>query len=183
MRLFTAIDLSEEVLANVERLIKRLRPTARIQWSPPTNLHITTKFIGEWPESRLAELKTALAGLPPRPPIPVGIARLGYFPNPHSPRVFWAGIQAPGLEGLARDTDQALEELGVPPEKRAFSPHLTLARIKEPVPLTGLLQAVAGLPSLDFGSFVAGRFYLYLSRLQPGGSVYTRLAEFEFPTA
>ena len=183
MRLFTAIDLSEKVLANMERLIRQLRPTARINWSPPSNLHITSKFIGEWPEPRLAELKAALAALPPRPPIAVRIARLGYFPNPHSPRVFWAGIEAPGLEALARDTDRALEKLGVAPEKRPFSPHLTLARIKEPVPMTALLQAVAGLPSLDFGAFEASRFYLYLSRLQPGGSVYTRLAEYEFPAA
>ena len=61
MRLFTALDLAPGVAANLERLLKQLRPTARIQWSPPANLHITTKFIGEWPDERLAELRAALA--------------------------------------------------------------------------------------------------------------------------
>ncbi len=180
MRLFTAIDLSDEVVENLVRLIDRLRPTARIKWSPRENLHVTTKFIGEWPEERLDELKTSLTGVPPRAPIGVQIAKLGYFPNPHSPRVFWAGIDAPGLAELASDTDQVLSLVGVPKEQRAFSPHLTLARIKEPVPMAGLLQAVASLPSLDFGQCVVDRSHLYHSRLASGGSVYTKLAEFKF---
>ena len=54
MRLFTALDLEPGVAAKLERLLDRLRPTARIQWSAPANLHITTKFIGEWPDGRLA---------------------------------------------------------------------------------------------------------------------------------
>ena len=60
MRLFTGLDLPAEVVGNLEELLQQLRPTARIQWSPPANLHITTKFIGEWPEERLEELKAAL---------------------------------------------------------------------------------------------------------------------------
>ncbi len=180
MRLFTAIDISEEALSTLERLIERLRPTARIKWSPAANLHITTKFIGEWPEERLDELKAALAALPARDPIHVRIARLGYFPNPHSPRVFWAGIEAPGLSALARDTEDALARIGIPREQRAFSPHLTLARIKEPVPMSGLLEAVAQLPSLEFGAFTVERCFLYQSRLSSHGSVYTQIAEFGF---
>ena len=68
--------------------------------------------------------------------------------------------------------------LGIKPEQRPFSPHLTLARIKEPVPLQQLRETIARLPSPDFGRFLAERFYLYQSRLNPQGSVYTRLAEF-----
>ena len=63
-------------------------------------------------------------------------------------------------------------------EKRSFSPHLTLARIKEPVPLQRLRATIAGLDSFDFGRFAADRFFLYLSRMLPRGSVYTKLAEF-----
>jgi RNA 2',3'-cyclic 3'-phosphodiesterase len=179
MRLFTAIDIPDDVLGNLTALLDRLGPAARIKWSPPANLHITTKFIGEWPEERLPELKRALAGIAPRPPIAIRIRQVGFFPNPHSPRVFWAGIEAPaGLTSLARETDQATAALGVASEQRVFSPHLTLARIREPVPLQKLQEAIAGLDSLDFGSFEAGRFYLYQSRLQPGSSVYTKLSEF-----
>jgi 2'-5' RNA ligase len=179
MRLFTAVDLTEDVVRALERLIDKLRPAARIRWSPPANLHITTRFIGEWPEERLPELKTALGGLPAHPRIPVRIRKLGFFPNPHSPRVFWAGVESPpDLAELAAETDRALEPLGLMPEKRPFSPHLTLARIKEPVPMQKLRETIAGLPALDFGSFVVDRFCLYQSRLNPAGSVYTKVAEF-----
>ncbi len=180
MRLFTGLDLPDEVVHSLRKFLDHLEPTARISWSPPENLHITTKFIGEWPEERLGELKSALASLPPRPPIPVHIRRVGFFPNPHAPRVFWCGIEAPGLDALAAATDQATAALGIPPETRAFSPHLTLARIKERVNLQPLRQAIAALPSLDFGAFVAGRFFLYQSRPGPKGSVYTKLAECKF---
>ena len=140
MRLFTGLDLPAEVVRNLEKLLEELRPTARIQWSPPANLHITTKFIGEWPEERLDELKSALAGVPGRAGIPLHIHKVGFFPNPHSPRVFWCGIEAPGLAELAADTDRATAALGVESEKRAFSPHLTLARIKETVDLQPLRE-------------------------------------------
>jgi 2'-5' RNA ligase len=181
MRLFTGLDLPSDIVTNLEDLLVRLKPTAQINWSPPRNLHITTKFIGEWPEERLAELKTALTGLPARAPIPVSIDKLGFFPNPHSPRVFWAGIHAgDSLASLARDTESALLPLGIAKEERAYSPHLTLARIKTPGKQPALLQAVAKLPSLEFGTFVADRFYLYQSRTGPSGSVYTKLAEFPF---
>ena len=137
MRLFTGIDLPTAVVRALDELLDRLRPTARIKWSPPANLHVTTRFIGEWPEARLPELRAALAALPSHPPIPIQIRNLGYFPNPKSPRVFWAGVEA----------SPDLAALGLEPEKRGFSPHLTLARVKDPVPLAALRQAVAALPS------------------------------------
>jgi 2'-5' RNA ligase len=179
MRLFIGIDLIPKVIANLEGLLERLKPAAQINWSPPRNLHITTKFIGEWPEGRLDDLKGALSTLPARQPITIAIEKLGFFPNPHSPRVFWAGVHAgDDLATLARDTEEGLAPLGIAKEERAYSPHLTLARIKTPGKQPALLQAVAKLPSLDFGSFIADRFYLYQSRTAPTGSVYTKLAEF-----
>lgn len=179
MRLFTGIDLPDGVQRAIRRLLEQLRPKARIKWSPPDNLHITTRFIGEWPEERLEEIKAILAGVPKPGAIPIAIRKVGFFPNPHSPRVFWAGIDAPpALAALAGDTDRALERLGLAPESRPFSPHLTLARIREPVPLQPLREAIAALPSLEFGEFEADRFFLYQSRLTPSGSVYTKLSEF-----
>jgi RNA 2',3'-cyclic 3'-phosphodiesterase len=178
MRLFTGLDLPASVTENLAALIGRLRPMARIHWSVPENLHITTKFIGELPEGRLPELQAALAGLAPRSAIPVSIRRVSFFPNPRSPRVFWCGIEAPGLEDLAAETDRCASTLGIPREARAFSPHLTLARIKERINLEPLRQAVAGLDEIEFGSFEAGSFFLYRSQLRPSGSVYTKLAEF-----
>lgn len=179
MRLFIAIDLPQEILDNLERLLDGLRPTARLKWSPVSNLHITTKFIGHWPDERLQEIEAALGRLPAQSAVQIRIRNVGYFPNPRSPRVVWAGIEAgPELAALAAATETAMAALGIAPENRPFSPHLTLARIKEPVPLQSLRDAIARLPSLDFGSFRAERFCLYQSRLNRSGSVYTKLAEF-----
>jgi 2'-5' RNA ligase len=183
MRLFTAIDLPPEVNERLAALIAKLRPLANIGWSPAANLHITTKFIGQWPEDRLPELEAALAGVDRRSPIPIRLGGLGFFPNRKSPRVFWAGVEAPpDLRALARDIDSALAKLGLEPESRAYSPHLTLARIKQPSGLERFQSEVDRLGQPDLGSFVADRLYLYLSKPGRSGSVYTRLSEFPFTT-
>ena len=180
MRLFTALDLPSDVVGNLEGFLAQIRPTARINWSPPGNLHVTTKFIGEWKEEKLAALTDALRSVPARPSIAVHIRKVGFFPNPHSPRSFWCGIEAPGLAELASDTDRATAALGIRSEKRDYTPHLTLARIKDRVNMQPLREAIAVAPSLDFGSFRVESFFLYRSQLRPTGSVYTKLAEFPF---
>ncbi len=180
MRLFTGIDLPTNVSETIERLLETLRPSAHLKWTAVYNLHITTKFIGEWPKERLEEMKSALATVPARAPIPVSVRGLGWKPNPHSPRLFWTGVDAPALADLARDLDSALEKLGVAREQRPFTAHLTLARVKMPVPLEKIRQEIARMDSQDFGAFEATRFWLYLSEAGAAGSVYTKLAEFPF---
>ena len=177
MRLFTGLDLEAEALENITRFLEKIRHTARVQWTPAANLHITTKFIGQWPRERLAELQTALAGLPRRSPLAVSIGGVQFFPDARKPRVFSCRVDAPGLEKLAADTDNATAGLGIPRETRQFSPHLTLARIRERVDL-GEMSRTLMASSADFGQFEARRFFLYESQLRPGGSVYTKLAEF-----
>jgi len=181
VRLFVAIDIPDDILKTIGDLIERLRPTAPIRWSPVANLHVTTKFIGWWQDERMGELDAALRRLTGRPPFLVDVRGIGFFPNARSPRVLWAGVYgAEPLAALASDTDRALAALGLEPEKRAFSPHLTLARIKEPVPLDRLHAAAARLGDAGFGSFTADRFFLYRSVLRPSGSQYTKLAEYIF---
>lgn len=178
MRLFTAIDISPEVRAGLKSLLDRFRPLADMRWSPVNNLHITTKFIGEWPEERLPEVVRAIASVPPPGAIEIAIHGLGWFPNPHSPRVFWCGVHAPpGLAALAAVTEQALIPLGIEAEKRVYSPHLTLARTREGMSkesLNSVRRAVAALEDPDFGSFPARSQALYLS----AGGKYTKLHEF-----
>lgn len=181
MRLFTGIDVPYPMRRNLELLLELLRPAARISWSPLSNLHVTTKFIGEWPEERLEELKTAIASLPRPAPLKLGLRGLGWFPNPHNPRVFYVAVRAePALEELARATDAACAALGIEAESKPFRPHLTLARIREPKPLDELKRAIAGLPNDDFGGWTADAFHLYQSQLRPGGSIYTKLASYSF---
>lgn len=181
MRLFTAIDIPEEVHTRLERLLTHLRPTAHVKWSPIYNLHITLKFIGEWPEPDLDKLASALRGIGKRPALSIDVQGLGWFPNPHNPRVFWAGVHAgPHLEQLASDVETALGPIGIAKDDRPFSPHLTLARIKQPAPLQALRQAVADLESVDYGAFTADRLYLYRSQPGSAGSIYTKLSEYPF---
>jgi len=178
MRLFTGLDLPEEVGGRLAELIERLRPTARITWSPAANLHITTKFIGEWPEDRLVELQTSLGALPERSAIEVRVGGLGFFPNGRAARVFYCGIEAPELSALAAETDEVCTHLGIPSEKRAYSPHLTLARIRERTDLKTLQERIAALGAAEMGAFTATSFFLYRSQRRPTGSVYLKLAEF-----
>ena len=179
MRLFAGIQLSKEVEENLTRLLDLLRPTAHLKWTPPYNLHLTTKFIGERPESQVPEIIERLKPLAKRAALPIAIEGIGWFPNPHNPRVLWAGVKADvSLGELAADMDEALAGLGVERETKKYSPHLTLARIKDAVPLAPVRQTIAQLPSVDFGSFSADRFYLYLSTPGPSGSIYTHLTEF-----
>jgi RNA 2',3'-cyclic 3'-phosphodiesterase len=174
MRLFVGIDLPAEVKESLRAFVRPLKPLAKINWSPIENLHITTKFIGEWPEPRLEEMKQVLASLPKLGAIDIRVDGVGWFPNERRPRVFWAGIEAgEQLRTLANSTEQAVAVLGVPVEERQFSPHLTLARIRETVPLGALQKSLQDLRH-NFGSFQAREFFLYLS----AGGKYTKLGQF-----
>jgi 2'-5' RNA ligase len=174
MRLFTGIALPRHVSDNLARVLTELRPLAPLNWSPVENLHITGKFIGEWPEQRLAELKEVLEDLNSPGGFEVATAHFGYFPNPHNPRTLFAGVQAgPELAKLASAIDEALRPLGVARETRPYSPHLTLARIKNEN-IRGLRQHIANMTNFDFGTFQVSEFHLYLSHK----AVYTSLATY-----
>ena len=179
MRLFIGISICPEVVNHLSRLLDRLRPTAHIKWSPVYNLHITTKFVGEWPEDRVQELIDRLRSMAPRKPIEIAVNGLGWMPNPHHPSVLFAAVHAPdSLAALAKSIGEELQSIGVPADTRTFFPHITLARISEPHPLVELKHAIATLASVDFGSFTAGRFHLFHNCRGPAGSVYTHLADF-----
>jgi RNA 2',3'-cyclic 3'-phosphodiesterase len=183
MRLFTGIDVPYQMRRNLELLLELLKPKARIAWSPLANLHVTTKFVGEWPDARLEELKEALRGVAaPAGKMKIGIRGLGWFPNPHHPRVLYVAVQAgPELAELARATGEACAALGIEVEAKEYRPHLTLARIRTEEPLVELKRAIAQLPSDDFGGWTAEAFHLYQSQLRPGGAIYTKLESYSFP--
>lgn len=181
MRLFTALDLPPDVLLRLERLLAALRPEAVIKWSPLDNLHITTKFIGDWPEKRVDELDASLQKLRLREPINIELRELGWFPNAHSPRVLWAGVQGgDALSELALQTDKALAEIGVVEETHPFSAHLTLARIKGAVPLQRLRAKVEELQATSIGQFIASEFFLFRSDPGSNASIYRKLRRYKF---
>jgi 2'-5' RNA ligase len=179
LRLFTGIAVPPDILSRLDELVRRLKPLASIRWSPASNFHITTKFIGAWPQERLEEMRAALGVLKDGGAFKIAIRGLGFFPNASRPRIFWTGVEGGAtLATLASRTDQACAKLGVEPEKKPYSPHLTLARIDSPSGLATLHDALHKLPAAEFGEFDATAFHLYLSQPGHGGSIYTSLAEF-----
>jgi 2'-5' RNA ligase len=180
VRLFVALDIPEDVRASLGALVKRLREQLRdARWVRIEGAHVTLKFIGEVPTEKMEDIKAALQTVPFPAPIKIIFRSLGFFPNQRRPRVLWAGIEAgPALGELAAAVDAALEPLGITREQRAFSPHLTLARLDSPKNLNRLHKGIAAVGPLEFGSGVAKEFHLYQSVLKRGGAEYTRLATF-----
>src|ERR1700737_1871671 len=185
MRLFVALEIPSAGRENLAVLLKTLRAVSpQTRWVRPENLHVTLKFIGEVPETKLAAIRSALAGARSDQPVTLDFRGLGFFPNDKHPRVFWAGIEAsPNLKTLAADIDKGTEELGIPREQRPFSPHLTLARFEPPGLPEKLRSAIQENAARDFGPLRTSQFQLIESKLKPSGAEYTTLESFPFAAA
>src|SRR5207249_3299067 len=103
---------------------------------------------------------------------------IGFFPGNRSPRVFWAGLEPSTMEDLAQQIDVRMERLGFEKEKRAFRPHLTLARARDMRIEGSLVAAAEKYENQDFGSFTVDRFHLFQSTLKPTGAVYNKVKEY-----
>jgi RNA 2',3'-cyclic 3'-phosphodiesterase len=180
MRLFVALDIDDQLRARIAGLIADLRHAMPdVKWVKPESVHVTLKFIGEFPDHRRPALEQALAGASVPGPFELSFEELGCFPNERSPRVFWVGIQAPPELGqLAESVESACERLGIQRDKRAFSPHLTLGRAREGGPPIRIAPRWEAHRHAEFGRVAAREFYLYRSQLSPGGAQYTRLRSF-----
>ena len=178
MRVFIAIDVPNEIrerLAEVQEKIRTSTNSAR--WVAPESIHVTLKFIGEMPEKRRDDIDQALRGLTWKH-IRVTVRGVGFFPGTRSPRVFWAGLDAASIEGLAKEIDSRLERAGFDKERRAFRAHLTLARAKNNLLEKVMVAAAEPFEETEFGTFTVDRIFLFESTLKAGGSVYTKLKEY-----
>jgi 2'-5' RNA ligase len=185
MRLFVALEIPSAVRENLAALLESLRTVSpQTRWVRPENLHVTLKFMGEVPETKLAATRSALAGVRSDQPTTVDFRGLGFFPHEKHPRVFWAGIDAsPNLKTLAADIERAMEKLGIPRERRPFSPHLTLARFEPPGLPEKLRSAIQENAAREFGSLRTNQYHLIESKLKPSGAEYTTLESFPFVAA
>ena len=187
MRLFVALEIPAAVRDNLAAQVAELRELSakvadkRPRWVRPENLHVTLKFIGEVSPAKLEGIRGALSAIRSDAPVQIEFRRLGFFPNEQHPRVLWAGLDAsPNLSSLARDIDGALETQGIARERRAFTPHLTLARFEPPGLHEKLRAAIQKNGAREFGSFQTREFYLIESKLKPSGAEYTTLASYPF---
>lgn len=182
LRLFCAVDISDSAAAALDRALEPWRARlADARWVSPENLHITLKFLGRtWPRLvSLVEESCAKAATEIRP-FRVSIEGLGAFPSARRARVFWAGLKDEdgSLPALARALEAALEK-EFPPEKRGFSPHLTLARFNPPVPLAEYAEEMERT-RIDAPAFRVGELVLYRSHLSPRGARYEAIGSYPF---
>jgi 2'-5' RNA ligase len=181
MRLFTGIELDAavvhaagEIVAELSRRRERLAPKARVAWVTPERMHVTVRFIGHTHDD--ARIRAVLVDPVPVPPFTLRVERLGSFPPRGSPRVIWAGLSGDvdSLAAVERDVTARLSRVGIPPEDRPYSPHLTLGRVKEP----GGLKTAAlfqDLVDMALGATAVEAITLFESRVSSKGPTYIAL--------
>lgn len=185
MRLFIAIHLPDEVKDAIEDTfspVSRQRPRG-LRFVKPDNIHLTLKFLGDTDEGLLPELTGSLEEVAPaHNPFSLAITGAGAFPNLERPRVFWVGVagDVEVIAALAKGVDDVCTGLGFPREKRAYSPHVTIARVKDNKSLSDMRKLVAELEDSDFGiePFDVTSFSLVQSTLTARGVVYEDIARF-----
>jgi 2'-5' RNA ligase len=167
-RLFVAIRPPRPVR---EQLLAVMGSVAGVRWQTDDQLHITLRFIGEVDRHKASDIAIALASIH-HPPFEVSLNGIGTFGRPGQPGALWAGL-APHepLKALHKKVDRACVRAGVPPEGRAFHPHISLARLKHSAGSVAHVLESSG--SLTSAPFQVESFALFESTLTPEGAVYT----------
>jgi 2'-5' RNA ligase len=182
VRLFTGIELADAVRTRAAATVAELRqrvqenaPDARVTWISEERLHLTVRFIGEVGDPLAERIVNALRAPLPMAPFTIVFDALGAFPSRGSPRVIWIGV-AEGHDAVVR-AESAISDrllaLGIPREDRPYSPHLTLARVREPAGLRAATLFDGLSPRL--GRTRVDAITLFQSRLSPKGPTYVVL--------
>jgi 2'-5' RNA ligase len=177
IRTFIAIEIPETVQQKIAKAQQELKAfNERISWTKPGNIHLTLKFLGSVEEDKIAAIAEAVNQVAEKiPPSKFRVKNLGAFPNLRRARVIWVGIEldSPYLSQLAEGMDAALAELGFPKEKRKFSPHLTIGRVKAKTS-DEFQQALQRTP-FEGGEVTVEEVIVMKSDLKPTGAIYTPL--------
>ena len=188
IRLFIAVDLSPEIrewLGRAKAVLAPRIPPGAFRWVDPGAIHLTLKFLGETPARRVGEIRAVLdSSAQACRPFQLTAEGLGCFPNTARPRVVWAGIRGgPNLGDLQKHLEEGLGRIGFPAEHRAFSPHLTLGRVKDGVAgarLEEIGRAVEGASLESAAGMDVKEVCLFKSVLRPGGAEYSVLHRAQF---
>jgi RNA 2',3'-cyclic 3'-phosphodiesterase len=177
LRLFVGIGLPPELKLRLSLLCSGV-PGAK--WVDPGNFHVTLRFIGEVDEGRAADIDEALAQIR-APGFELALSSVGSFGSASKARMLWAGVEkSPSLLHLHQKVESALMRMGMQPEERRYTPHVTLARLKyAPEGGTGRLQAFLAEHALfKAPPFAVDRFSLIASYLTKSGPIYEDEAEY-----
>jgi len=186
IRTFIALDVDDSIRDMLGATIRRMaQELPSIRWVDPKGIHLTLAFLGDLTDERLAEAMQAAKVTAPRAmSFEIRLSHLGVFDSLLHPRVIWVGIDEPSgvLQQLHRTLNRELEKRGFAVEKRPFSPHLTLARIKVPLKpeerqsLPGLLRETKMTSSSPYR---VGRLSVMKSELLRSGARYTHIQDYE----
>jgi len=186
VRAFVAVRMNEQVEDSVAKTIDELRrPDDGVRWVPRANLHITLKFLGPAVDShRLQQLTAGLRQLATRTaPFEIAAAGIGAFPNLEHPRAIWVGlhnVESGALAALAARLETVAAEYGFEREKRRWSGHLTIGRVRGESIKDETRDALNGLRDRNFGVSKIESITLYRSHLGPNAATYEALATFLF---
>jgi 2'-5' RNA ligase len=185
-RLFVAIELPSSLRQTVTAHVQRLRdavPEARASWTREENVHLTLKFFGDTPLTKVESVsqatKTAVHKLSPFELI---VGDSGAFPPRGQPRVLWIGIHDPAheLHNCYQALEEAYEAAGFVREPRPFHPHLTIARLRQPHGARRLAELHKELGFAPVAVNVRD-ICLIRSELSTEGSRYTAISRHHFP--
>ena len=179
MRCFISITLPEEIKRGMTAIQGRLRTSgADVSWTRPEGMHLTLKFLGEVEEKGVPKIEAGLY----RAANGIGafsmrVSGVGTFPDIRRPRVVWIGLEEDGdsLIKLQENVERELGAIGFPGEKRGFTPHITLGRIRSNRNIEKLLNLINEEKGVEVGGFGVSSVLLMRSELRPTGAVYTEL--------
>ncbi|OLD54861.1 2'-5' RNA ligase [archaeon 13_1_40CM_2_52_13] len=180
IRSFISIDLDDEkILSQVESIMASLLSLGGdLKRVERENIHLTLKFLGIVSASKLEEVTSALAKVT-FPPFSLEIKGAGAFPNLKRMNVIWVGIGDgwSQVELIFEQTEKLLHQLGFSRETRAFSPHITVARVKSGRKRDEIAAFLGHLTDESFGNFTVENIRLKQSILSPSGPKYSTLFE------
>ncbi len=182
IRAFIAVNISDNQREEVARVLDDLMGyDVSVKWVKVGNLHVTLKFLGDTDDQILPDLYGAVEeSVTSVGTFDLSLENLGYFPNAHRPKVIWVGIKDgyESLKQLSREIDLAVEPFGFKPEKRKFSAHLTIGRVKDARNIETLTNDISGMTFQSSATTVSDVVF-YQSTLRPQGPIYTALKTFE----
>ncbi len=184
IRAFVAVELPNDVAAYLAGTISALKKCGGdVKWVKPETIHLTLKFLGPLSTDLLNKIGTELDELGSKvQPTKIAVKGIGAFPNLVKPRVIWTGcmIIAGDLTKLVHDLESVFFKYGFEKEKRAFSPHLTLGRVRSGIGLHDTIDYIRS-HSLDKGpEFEVTSAVLFQSILRPSGAEYKQRHRFYF---
>ncbi len=178
-RLFVAVPMPEEIAEELDRLCEGL---PGVRWTDLDDFHLTLRFIGEVDQATFYDIGEALMSVS-LPPFEMRLRGIGHFPPRGEPHTLWAGVEDPEpVRRLRRAVERALEEAGIEPERRKFVPHVTLGRVKEPLPQPRFASFLRRTALFRSSAFTVSGFTLYSSWLRPKGALHVPEATYDFVT-